>query len=176
MDLGSHRDLVGELADAIRANTTLRFGLYHSLFEWFNPLYLSDKQSGFVKQDFVRTKTMPELYDLVNRYKPDIVWSDGEWETNSTYWNSTEFIAWLYNSSPVKGTVVVNDRWGSETSCHHGDFYTCQDNYNPGKLVTHKWENCMPLDQKSYGYRRDLNLTDVLTIESVISSLVETVR
>lgn len=52
-DVGPHRDLVGDLADAIRKNTSLRFGLYHSLYEWFNPLYLSDKNQSFHKQDFV---------------------------------------------------------------------------------------------------------------------------
>lgn len=53
-DLGPKRDLVGDLAKSIRNRTSIRFGLYHSLFEWFNPLYLSDKASSFAKQDFVK--------------------------------------------------------------------------------------------------------------------------
>jgi alpha-L-fucosidase len=41
-----------------------------------------------------------------------VIWSDGEWEADENYWKSKEFLAWLYNSSPVKDTIVVNDRWG----------------------------------------------------------------
>ena len=45
--------LKGELADAIKSKTDIRFGVYHSLFEWFNPLFLSDEESLFTKRDFV---------------------------------------------------------------------------------------------------------------------------
>ena len=37
--------------------------------------------------------------------------------------------------SPVKDTVVTNDRWGSGCTCHHGGYYTCQDRYNPGNVL-----------------------------------------
>ncbi len=29
---------------------------------------------------------MPELHDLVKRYKPDIIWSDGNWIGIDKYW------------------------------------------------------------------------------------------
>jgi len=43
----------GDLAVAIRQRTDIRFGLYHSLFEWFNPLYLEDKAAQYKSQKFV---------------------------------------------------------------------------------------------------------------------------
>lgn len=42
----------GDLATAVR-KAGLKFGAYHSWFEWFNPLYLRDKASKFKTRDFV---------------------------------------------------------------------------------------------------------------------------
>jgi alpha-L-fucosidase len=175
MDVGPKRDLVGDLAAAIRNRTNIRFGLYHSLFEWYNPLYLADKAANFKTQKFIEAKTLPELYEIVNTYKPDVLWSDGDWEAPDVYWNSTQFLAWLYNESPVRDTVVTNDRWGSGIACHHGGFYTCSDKFNPKVLQKHKWENCMTLDYYSWGYRRNLEFTDVMDIHTLIQTLVETI-
>ncbi|XP_046363518.2 alpha-L-fucosidase-like isoform X2 [Haliotis rufescens] len=175
MDNGPNRDLVGELGMAIRNNTAVRFGLYHSLFEWFHPLFLKDKASRFKTNDFVASKTMPELLEIVQRYKPEVVWSDGDWEAPDSYWNSTHFLAWLYNDSPVKDTVVTNDRWGAGIKCKHGDFYTCRDRYNPGKLQPHKFENAMTIDSRSWGFRREAKLSDYLSIQRLIQTFVETV-
>ena len=41
----------------------------------------------------------------------------------------------IFFSSPVKDTVVVNDRWGAGDMCHHGGVFTCADRYNPGKDI-----------------------------------------
>ena len=48
------------------------------------------------------------------------------------FFNFGSYITFLV--SPVKNTVVVNDRWGVGDMCHHGGTYTCADRYNPGML------------------------------------------
>ncbi|XP_075859027.1 plasma alpha-L-fucosidase isoform X2 [Microcebus murinus] len=173
VDEGPKRDIVKELEVAIRNRTDLHFGLYYSLFEWFHPLFLEDESSSFHKRQFPVSKMLPELYELVNKYRPEVLWSDGDGGAPDHYWNSTGFLAWLYNDSPVRDTVVTNDRWGKGSICTHGGYYTCADRYNPGHLLPHKWENCMTIDKFSWGYRRDAGIGDYLTIEEL--QLVETV-
>ncbi|KAG7211447.1 hypothetical protein KM043_010731 [Ampulex compressa] len=175
MDVGPNRDLVGELSKAIRESTNLRFGLYHSLYEWYNPHYMNDKSRNFTTDTFVTHKVLPELHELIEEYKPEIVWSDGDWEAPDAYWKSKEFLSWLYNESPVKETVVTNDRWGKNIPCHHGDFYTCTDRFNPGVLLPHKWENCMTIDKKSWGFRRNAALAEYFTLAELVKELVVTV-
>lgn len=175
VDEGPKRDIVKELEVAVRNNTALRFGLYYSLFEWFHPLFLEDEASVFEKRHFPTSKTLPELYELVNKYQPDVLWADGDGGAPDHYWNSTGFLAWLYNESPVRNTVVTNDRWGAGSICQHGGYYTCSDRYNPGHLLPHKWENCMTVDRFSWGYRREAGIGDYLTIEDLVKQLVQTV-
>nr|XP_033812700.1 tissue alpha-L-fucosidase isoform X1 [Geotrypetes seraphini] len=174
VDTGPHRDLVGDLGKAVRKRN-MSYGLYHSLLEWFHPLYLTDKKNGFKTQNFVFGKTMPELYDLVLRYKPDLIWSDGDWEAPDTYWNSTYFLSWLYNDSPVKDTVVVNDRWCKDCSCHHGGYFNCADKFQPGTLPERKWEMCTSIDRWSWGFRRNMQTSQIMDDYKIISDLVQTV-
>ncbi|KAK8389375.1 hypothetical protein O3P69_008844 [Scylla paramamosain] len=175
-DVGPKRDLLGDLANAIKEKAPhIHFGLYHSLYEWFNPLYLKDKAASFHTNNFVVGKTLMELYELVNNYEPEILWSDGDWEAPDWYWNSTAFLSWLFNDSPVKDTVVVNDRWGKGIPCHHGSYYTCADRYNPGILQNHKWENAMTIDKSSWGYRREAKVSDYLTIHELLTTLAQTI-
>lgn len=57
-------------------------------------MWLNDVSSGLKTQTFVDNKILPEMHELVNTYKPSIIWSDGDWEANDTYWRSTDFLAW----------------------------------------------------------------------------------
>lgn len=118
-DVGAHRDLVGDLTRAVRARN-LKMGLYYSLYEWYHPLYLTDPRR------YVDEHTLPQLKDLVGRYQPALIFTDGEWDHPSSLWRSEEFLAWLYNEAPNRDEVIVNDRWGKETRSRHGGYYTTE--------------------------------------------------
>ena len=64
---------------------------------------------------------------------------------------------------------------GQRRGLPHGDFYTCADRYSPGHLLPHKWESCMTVDRQSWGYRREMELADVLSPEELVANLVEVV-
>lgn len=174
VDVGPKKDLVSELANAVRAQG-LKFGVYHSLYEWFNPIYLEDKENLFQTRYYPETKLWPDIKQLVNDYEPSVIWADGDWEALDSYWNSTDLLAWLYNDSPVRDEVVVNDRWGIGIPCHHGDFYNCADRYNPGQLQNHKWENAFTIDRQSWGYRRNIELSEIMSTDEILEELVSTV-
>lgn len=171
-DAGPHKDLAGELSNAVKAKG-LHMGFYYSLYEWFNPLYKSNVDK------YVSEHMLPQLKDLVLRYQPDIIWPDGEWEHPSDTWKSKEFLAWLYNESPVKNSVVVNDRWGKETRSKHGGYYTTEydivHNENASnKKFEHPWEECRGIGG-SFGYNRNESLADYETSDALIHMLVQKV-
>ncbi len=166
VEIGPKRDLLGELSAAVRARG-LRFGFYYSLYEWFNPLWLSDR-GRFVDEHFI-----PQFKDVVTRYKPAIVFADGEWEMTSKEWKSEEVLAWLFNESPSRQEVVVDDRWGSDTRHKHGGYYTTE--YAAGmEGAAHPWEESEGIGF-SYGYNRAEALEDYKSARHLTLLLVDTV-
>uniref|UniRef100_H2Z8L5 alpha-L-fucosidase n=1 Tax=Ciona savignyi TaxID=51511 RepID=H2Z8L5_CIOSA len=169
---GPHQDLVGAMATAVRKQN-LTFGVYYSLFEWFSMNYQEDKKKNYASNEYVKHKVHPQLLELINTYKPDVLFSDGDFGP-SNYWNATNFLAWLYNESPVKDTIVTNDRWGTdEVHNKHGDYF-CPE-HEPINTITHKWENCITLDKQSWGYRRNMVDSDVLTVNEVLTMLIRSI-
>jgi alpha-L-fucosidase len=165
--VGPKRDLVGELTSAVRKRG-LEMGFYFSLYEWFNPLWLSKDVDAYVERHL-----FPQFKDLVTRYSPTVIFSDGEWEQPSDKWRAAELLAWLFNDSPVADRVVVNDRWGKETRHAHGGYYTTE--YGAGLPgATHAWEENRGIGH-SYGYNRNEDLADYATGERLLLTLLDTV-
>jgi alpha-L-fucosidase len=171
VDIGPHRDICGDLTTAVK-DAGLHMGFYYSLYEWFNPLYRSNLGK------YVDDHMIPQMKDLVTRYEPDIVWTDGEWDHPSEKWKSAEFLAWLYNESPVKDRVAVNDRWGKESRGKQGGYYTTEyDLVHDGQgigNVDHPWEECRGIGT-SFGYNRIETPENYMTAEALVHLLVEKV-
>jgi alpha-L-fucosidase len=160
------RDLLGDLTKAVR-DKGLRMGYYYSLYEWFNPLWLADKKR------FVDEHMFPQFKDLVNKYKPSLIFSDGEWDISDTAWKSRELLAWLFNESPVADEVVVNDRWGKDTRGKNKSTYTTSE-YGSGMNADVIWEENQGIGH-SYGYNRNEKLEDYKSGHDLILILVDVV-
>lgn len=172
VDTGPHRDIVGDLTAAVRARG-LKMGLYYSLYEWYNPLYTGNVD------EYVDTHMLPQMKEVVEAYKPSILWTDGEWEKHSDTWRSRELLAWLFNESPVRDEVVVNDRWGAETRGRHGGFYTSENadvsaTAGGSGAAGRKWEECHTFSG-AWGFSRVEKLENYLSTEQVLNMLIEVV-
>ncbi len=165
-DVGPRRDLLGDLSTAVR-KAGLKMGFYYSLYEWFNPLWLNDRAL------YVDKHMIPQFKDVVTRYKPSIIFSDGEWDMPSEDWKSPELLAWLYNESPVKDEVIVNDRWGKNARHHHGGYFTTE--YGAGMPdASHPWEENRGIGF-SYGYNRNEPLSNYRTGQELVWMLADLV-
>lgn len=140
IDIGPKEDIVLLLEKAVK-KYDMEFGIYYSFMEWNNKWYLLDRENNYSSSFFIDRVVIPDMKQLVHDYKPSLWWSDGDWEADPSYWKATEFLAWLYNESPVRKHIVVNDRWGSGSYCHHGGYYNCDDRYNPSKYLSWKVYN-----------------------------------
>ncbi len=161
------RDLLGDLTDAVRTRG-LKMGYYYSLYEWFNPLWQKDKKK------YIEEHMFPQFKDLVTKYKPSVIFSDGEWELSDTAWKSEELLAWLYNESPVGKEVVVNDRWGSNTRQKNTQSTYTTSEYGSGMDANITWEENQGIGH-SYGYNRNEKIDDYKSSRDLILMLCDIV-
>ena len=184
-DAGPGRDLIGDLSAAVRARG-LKMGLYYSLPEWESTPTSRTSSGYFIdpaivrkyripKDRYVDEHIIPQLKELVMQYQPAVIFSDGgEWDFNEDYWQTKEFLAWLYNNAPNKEEVVVNDRWAKGVPGSHGDYYSSE--YKDADAVGrhHPWEESRGIGG-SYGFNRAENLDDYSTSKELIHELIDIV-
>ena len=164
---GPHRNIVGELNNAVRREG-LRMGFYYSLPEWSNPrhIWMQDPDSAIT--DYVDNYMVPQFKDLVSRYRPELIFADGDWQNTPEQLRSVELIDWYYRT--VGSDAIVNDRWGQGTQ--HG-FRTPE--YSDGiNLTDRPWAECRGLG-RSFGLNRNEDLDNHLTSTSLIQHFCQLV-
>ena len=173
VDVGPHRDFLQELKDALDG-TPVRFGVYHSVYEWYHPLYLKDPER------YALEHLHPMLKELVEKYQPATLFTDGEWDHPDTTWHSTEFLQWLYNESSVRDFIVPNDRWGKGTRGHFGGNFTTEYGFIEENLRIEDVTLDRPFEEnrgigKSFGFNRNERAADYFTAQQLLEMLCDLV-
>ena len=132
------------------------------------------KKYKIPENEYVDKHLIPQLKELVNTYKPSLIFSDGgEWDSSEDSLKTKQFLAWLYNESSVKKEVVVNDRFAKGMPGHHGDYYSSE--YSDAKFAKHHpWEESRGIGG-SYGFNRAENLENYSTSKQLITELIDIV-
>ena len=162
------RDILKELSDACRRQGVV-FCTYHSIMDWHNQDYtpkrawegetwrdakVSTPDLSSYKPDFDKFNTYlrSEVAEVITKYKPAVMWFDGEWEST---WNH-RYGKPLYDLClATDPKIIVNNRVdvyraGMEgmTSSKEaaGDFGTPEQTIPATGLPGVDWETCMTMN------------------------------
>ncbi|MFD9118435.1 alpha-L-fucosidase [Streptomyces bottropensis] len=162
------RDLIGGYVDALRERG-LKVGLYYSHSDWNHPDYASLRHPDIDQW----TNTHPggndanpyshaapgeedpaawdrylayrdgQVRELVERYRPDLLWFDGEWERTEQQWRIPELAELILAENP---DTVLNARMLSR-----GDYATPEQGV-PLEAPDGPWELCLTIND-SWGFQ-----------------------
>jgi alpha-L-fucosidase len=83
-----------------------------------------------------------QMRELIDRYDPDLIWCDGDWERNAAYWNLAGTVAHYYNQAQdrrhPKG-VAINDRCKLQDGGRQPDYLT-PERRTLDYIEPYKWE------------------------------------
>ncbi|MFF0729941.1 alpha-L-fucosidase [Streptomyces sp. NPDC004134] len=170
-DTPAGRDLVGGFVDALRKRE-LKVGLYYSHSDWNHPDYASVTHSAPPKAEIATHPLVvprngvarPEAWaryltyrdaqvaELLDRFAPDLLWFDGEWERSEEQWGLAELAGLIGTRAPE---AVLNARMLS-----YGDYATPEQS-PPVVPPAGPWELCLTVND-SWGYKpQDTNYKSV---------------
>jgi len=174
------RDLVGPFCAAMRAHN-IHAGLYYSHCDWNHPDYPSVHKNDGSQPDpthpgykysyphgqddsarwenFLRFHRL-QLQELCERYSPELLWFDGDWERTPEQWRFAELRNQLHAWRPG---VVLNSRMGG-----YGDYATPEQGI-PLSAPEGPWELCLTMN-RSWSMATDPSYK---TVSELVRTLAE---
>jgi alpha-L-fucosidase len=160
------KDLLKPLEEACRKHG-IRFCVYHSIMDWAHPdwgtkaPWRGNAANPNPDMDRFTTYLKGQLKELVDNYKPGILWFDGEWEDAWTHERGKDLYAWLRETDPA---LIINNRVDKGRSGMQGhtkdpkfmgDYGTPEQEIPAtgfGRNIS--WESCMTMND-TWGFKAD---------------------
>ncbi|WP_316765275.1 alpha-L-fucosidase [Pedobacter frigiditerrae] len=145
------RDLVAPFVSSLK-KYGLKTGLYYSLPDWSYRDYdgfTRDKKRYKLNEEpkrwaIFQNYFQSQLAELSTKFKPDLMWFDGDWEHSSAEWQSDKVRQLLQSHNP---NVIINARLDA-----HGDYETPEQGVPIVKPASPYWELCYTMND-SWGYQ-----------------------
>jgi alpha-L-fucosidase len=147
----ARRDVLTPFIQNLR-EAGLKVGTYFSLIDWTHPDY-----PGFLKDSArYKIKDAPERWakfvpfchgqieELMQAYKPDLMWFDGDWEHNADEWQAKSIREMILKYNP---NTIINGRLAG-----YGDYDTPEQNFPVTRPNLPSWELCMTTNN-NWGYQ-----------------------
>jgi len=161
VQLGPHRDLVGEFVEAARA-CHLKVGLYSSLMDWHHPDGAAAKYDPEARARFLAYLEALNTELLTCYGKIDILWYDMPYPMQGADgWNALTMNQRLRALQPH---ILLNNRSGEPE-----DFSTPEENL---QTCENDWESCLTFNQMTWGYADSAQMKPYsYTVQQLIEKL-----
>jgi alpha-L-fucosidase len=173
VDRGPKRDLIGDIARAVRGQG-MHFGVYYSGgLDWsltnfppHNDEYELERPTDAAYSMYV----YKHVVDIIDRYQPEVIFNDINWPDFSKRegeYSLPALFDYYYKKVP---TGVVNDRWGVP----HCDYKTSEYKMNLHVEDSGVWENNRGIGY-SFGYNQLESDAHYLNISGLLHHLLDIV-
>jgi alpha-L-fucosidase len=141
----AHRDVLAPFYAALRKDG-IKCGAYFSLIDWSYPDYPQflkdsvryDKDEHLGRWQRFLNYYQCQLKEVLERYNPDLLWFDGDWEHNATEWQAAKVRKMILDHNP---NAIINGRLAG-----YGDYETPEQNFPVTRPNLRWWELCMTVN------------------------------
>ena len=163
------RDLLKPFVKSLRKEK-IKVGMYYSLLDWSHPDYPNfTKIDKRYEDDSIRWEkfvkfNIGQIGEVMDNYKPDLIWFDGDWEQSAEKWHAKEIRELLLAKNP---NVIINSRLQG-----YGDYATPEQGLPIHKPKDKYWELCMTMND-SWGYQgNDKNYKTPYQVIRIFSDVI----
>ncbi len=191
MDMGPKRDVMGELARAVRARDMKFVTSFHHAFHWkyyepsyaiencdtkdpefagINKIYPPVHEAGAPESKEFLDNWLARLKEVIDKYQPDYLWFDFGWKQPGFEPYKKEFLAYYYNEARKWGKEVVVTYKGDHLPV--GVAILDLERGQLDTLSTRNWITDTSVGLKSWSY---IDAPDYKSVNTLVDNLIDRV-